>query len=79
MPLADLFRKAVKVSNGRGNHPPTEEMFGHYAAMGAMGHGVGLWDALGAEACRFVGSFDWEFSWHELDPKTYPDTRTETA
>jgi len=58
-------------------------MFGHYAAMGAMGHGVGLWDAFGPDAERYVLKggclyFD-DYSWHEFDEKTYPDTRPRDA
>lgn len=34
---------------GAGDRPNTAEYFGHYAAMQAMGHGVGLCDAFGSE------------------------------
>jgi hypothetical protein len=56
-------------------------MFGHYAAMGAMGHGVGLWDALGTKACDFVNTRNcqMEFSPFDLDPETYPIPFDETA
>lgn len=33
---------------GKGDRSNTVEMFGHYAAMQAMGHGVGLYDAFGS-------------------------------
>lgn len=35
--------------DGDGDRPNTVEWFGHYAAMQAMGHGVGLWDAFGSD------------------------------
>ena len=34
--------------HGKGDRPNTIEHFGHYAAMQAMGHGVGLCDAFGS-------------------------------
>jgi hypothetical protein len=34
---------------GNGDRPNTVEMFGHYAAMQAMGHGVGIEDAFGSD------------------------------
>lgn len=33
--------------NAAGDREPSAEMFGHYCAMQAMGHGVGLGDAFG--------------------------------
>ena len=38
---------ALIVEHGDGDRPETVECFGHYAAMQAMGHGVGLYDAFG--------------------------------
>lgn len=35
--------------DGDGDRENSVEMFGHYAAMQAMGHGVGLYDAFGAD------------------------------
>ena len=35
--------------DGDGDRENTVEHFGHYAAMQAMGHGVGLYDAFGSE------------------------------
>ena len=46
-PLESLM--AVIEEKGDGDRPNTVEMFGHYAAMQAMGHGVGLYDAFGSE------------------------------
>lgn len=37
-----------------GDRPHTLETLGHYAAMQAMGHGVGLGDAFGDHACLRV-------------------------
>ena len=34
--------------NDDGDREPTIEFFGHYSAMQAMGHGVGLYDAFGS-------------------------------
>ena len=56
MGLEALFNRAVEISerDDDGDRPRTAEMFGHYTAMEHMGHGVGLWDALGDKACKFV-------------------------
>lgn len=43
--LDSLFAYAVDAHNG--DRAPTAENFGHYLAMQAMGHGVGLGDAFG--------------------------------
>ena len=43
--IADLMTYIENV--GAGDRPETLEFFGHYAAMQAMGHGVGLADAFG--------------------------------
>jgi len=39
---------------GDGDRPNTMEYFGHYAAMQAMGHGVGLHDAFGDAVYQLV-------------------------
>lgn len=61
MGLEALFNRAVEISEKAeaegedgGDRARTAEMFGHYAAMSHMGHGVGLWDALGKAAAKFV-------------------------
>jgi len=76
MDVSEIFRMAKTVSRHYkdGDRKRTAEMFGHYAAMGAMGHGVGLWDALGTKACDFVNTRDcsMEFSPFDLDAGTYP-------
>lgn len=68
--LADIFAHAeiVWIESGRkGDRPFTREMFGHYCAMQAMGHGVGLRDAFGAEVCAFVKVPYVEFSYFSLE------------
>lgn len=83
LPIAEIFRKAVELAGDDGDREKSPEMFGHYAAMGAMGHGVSLWDAFGAEASDFVNTSGcyMEFSYFDLDGTKYPipetpDTRT---
>ena len=48
-----------------GDRPHTLEMLGHYAAMQAMGHGVGLGDAFGDHDCLDVPYV--EFGSHSLE------------
>ena len=48
-----------------GDRPHTLEMLGHYAAMQAMGHGVGLGDAFGDHECLRVPYV--EFGSHSLE------------
>lgn len=43
--LDSLFAHAVEAADG--DREPTAEHFGHYLAMQAMGHGVGLSDSFG--------------------------------
>lgn len=46
--LADLYHKAMEVKEFcRGDRDLTPDLFGHYLAMQAMGHGVGLDTAFG--------------------------------
>ncbi|QDJ96213.1 hypothetical protein Xoosp13_26 [Xanthomonas phage Xoo-sp13] len=49
-----------------GDREPTAAMFGHYLAMQAMGHGVGLYDAFGEDAAARVIVPDIEFGPHSL-------------
>lgn len=81
--IEEVFKRAVEISGDAGDRPKTPEMFGHYAAMGAMGHGVSLYDALGCEAAEYVNTSAcyMEFSPYDLDEEKYPipmseDTRT---
>ncbi len=48
-----------------GDRPHTVETLGHYAAMQAMGHGVGLGDAFGDRDCLAVPYV--EFGSHSLE------------
>ena len=52
---------------GDGDRPNTIESFGHYAAMQAMGHGVGLYDAFGSEICKAIKVPYVEFGSHSLE------------
>lgn len=53
-------------SEGNGDRPNTVEYFGHYAAMQAMGHGVGLGDAFGAKVEKFINVPYIEFGAYSL-------------
>lgn len=55
------------------DRPCDAEHFGHYAAMQAMGHGVGLERV--CERSIFPKMPYFEFSFYDLDPDHYPDTR----
>lgn len=57
---------AIVTKHGAGDRPSTPEMFGHYAAMQSMGHGIGLRDAFGAEVCEMVKTPYVEFGLHSL-------------
>lgn len=52
--------------HANGDRPASVEMFGHYCAMQAMGHGVGLSDAFGSEVYESVRVPYVEFSQHSL-------------
>jgi len=51
----------------KGDRPRTPEYFGHYAAMQAMGHGVGLHDAFGGTVYENVRVPYVEFGSHSLE------------
>jgi hypothetical protein len=72
MHMAELFRKAVEISGDDGDREKTPEMFGHYAAMGHMGHGVNLHDALGRKGAEFVDVPYGEFSPYDLSDERFP-------
>ena len=59
-PLESLLDIIDNLHNG--DRPPTAEFFGHYAAMQAMGHGVGLYDSFGKEVHDVVKVPHIEFS-----------------
>lgn len=50
--LDSLLERIAEIADG--DREPTAEMFGHYAAMQAMGHGVGLGDAFGSAAREMI-------------------------
>ena len=58
---------AFIVGFGKGDRPNTVEMFGHYAAMQAMGHGVDLRDAFGRNVHESIAVPDIEFSQLDLE------------
>lgn len=47
--IEELFALAVSLRGPNADRAPTPENFGHYCAMQAMGHGVGLWDSFDIE------------------------------
>lgn len=58
---------AIVEGEGDGDRPNTVEYFGHYAAMQAMGHGVGLRDAFGADVADKIKTPYVEFSSASLE------------
>jgi hypothetical protein len=65
--LADLYHKAMEVKElCRGDRDLTPVMFGHYLAMQAMGHGVGLADAFGDAVYDMVKVEYYEFGMGHL-------------
>mgnify|MGYP003412973279 CR=1 FL=1 len=57
---------AITAHSGGGDRPVTMECLGHYSAMQAMGHGVGLEDAFGSEVRAAVRVPYCEFGSHSL-------------
>lgn len=67
--LESLFLRACEIaenSRDRGDREHTPEMFGHYCAMQAMGHGVGLADAFGGAVYDDIRVPYVEFGSHSL-------------
>lgn len=63
--IAQMMREIEETGDAdRGN---TIEFFGHYAAMQAMGHGVGLSDAFGYDICEAIKVPYVEFGSHSLE------------
>lgn len=63
--VADMLAYIQETADG--DRPATMEFFGHYAAMQAMGHGVGLHDAFGREVYEAVRVPYIEFSSMSLE------------
>ena len=63
--IGDLM--GVIERDGDGDRPNTVEHFGHYCAMQAMGHGVGLVDAFGSAVHDAIRVPYVEFGQHSLD------------
>ncbi len=61
----DLMTRIESMADG--DRPATMEFFGHYAAMQAMGHGVGLYDAFGSEVYKTIKVPYCEFGQHSLE------------
>lgn len=66
--LADLYHRAMEAKElCQGDRDLTPVMFGHYLAMQAMGHGVGLADAFGDAVSDAVKVDYMEFSFCNLE------------
>ena len=63
-PLESLLDLIDDIADG--DRPATAEYFGHYAAMQAMGHGVGLYDSFGSEVYNVVKIPHIEFGSYSL-------------
>ena len=65
---ATIVELMVRIeSMADGDRPATMEYFGHYAAMQAMGHGVGLHDAFGSEVHETIKVPYVEFGSYSLE------------
>lgn len=68
--IEEIFKLPIALFYEKDDGGLTPEDWGHYAAMGAMGHGVGLWD--------YVANFDhqrfprMEFGAFSLEKEYYP-------
>jgi hypothetical protein len=72
--MDSLYRHAQcaqVIFNQTGDRPLTPEMFGHYCAMQAMGHGVGLADAFGDKVHEVIKVPYVEFGSHSLELDYY--------
>ena len=61
--IEQCFIDLCGISQGKGDRQHNPDIFGHYAAMQSMGHGVGLYDAFGID---FIIIPYVEFSSHSL-------------
>lgn len=71
-PMAELLAWIQTVADG--DRPATAENFGHYAAMQALGHGVGLYDAFGRKVYEAIRVPHVEFGSHSLERDYFPET-----
>lgn len=74
--LADLMARIEEIvaEHGGGDRPVTEEMIGHYCAMQAMGHGVGLYDAFGSAVYDTIHVPYCEFSSMSLEKDYFTES-----
>ena len=63
--IAEMMLYIENISDG--DRPATLEYFGHYAAMQAMGHGVGLEDAFGRDVYELIKVPYIEFGAYSLE------------
>ena len=63
----DVLLQRIQANTGKGDRQKTMEHFGHYAAMQAMGHGVGLHDAFGSDVYNSIRVPYVEFGSHSLE------------
>lgn len=68
--LPELLEKARGAPERYADRPCDPEHFGHYAAMQAMGHGVGLESV--CDRAAFPDMPYMEFSHYDLDSEKYP-------
>jgi hypothetical protein len=55
LPMQNIYERVRMIRDRRqGDRPMTPAMFGHYCAMQAMGHGVGLGDAFGEDVYEAI-------------------------
>jgi len=67
--IENVFKRVAVIQRNTGDsgdREVTPEMFGHYCAMQAMGHGVGLYDAFGSEVYNQIKVRHFEFGSHSL-------------
>lgn len=63
--IAEMMEDIIHIADG--DRPATLEYFGHYSAMQAMGHGVGLDDAFGKEEYELIKVPYLEFGSYSLE------------
>lgn len=63
--IAEMMEDIVHIADG--DRPETLEYFGNYAAMQAMGHGVGLHDAFGRDVYELIKVPYIEFGSYSLE------------